>query len=161
MKRLIIASIIILSTVSQSFAQPKQQMRPHQEGRTSADIQQFQMQLIIKQLEIDESKQEAFTEIYTQYLNEMEELRPKRQRRGEGEGKKPTEAEVEAQIMESFEISEQLTVVKRKYYQMFKRVLSPHQILRMYNIERQFTERVNSELQNRAGRGERQPQDER
>ncbi|MFI3265102.1 MAG: hypothetical protein SNG38_09180 [Rikenellaceae bacterium] len=155
MKRLIIASIIIFSAVSQSFAQPKQQMRPHQDGRTKADIEQFQMQLIIKQLEIEESKQEAFTEIYTQYSAEMEKLRPKRQRREDDEGEKPTDEQIEAQILESFEVAEQVPVIKRKYYQMFKRVLSPHQILRMYNIERQFTERINSELQNRAGRGER------
>ncbi len=162
MKRFIIFTIALIASATQLFAQPQQ--RPHQE-HISGNIQEFQTQLIIKQLEIPEAKQSSFTTLYTQYFEAMEQLRPKRQRpqrgegeRGEVENNKMTDSEIEAQILESFDAAEKVTTLKREYYKKFKMILSPQQILKMYNIERQFSERLNSELQNRAGggRGERQ-----
>lgn len=158
MKRFIIFTIAIIASATQLFAQPQQ--RPHQENR-SGNIQEFQTQLIIKQLSIPEAKQSSFTTLYTQYFEAMEQLRPKRQRpeKGENDNNKLSDAEVEAQIIESFDAAEKVTTLKREYYKKFKTILTPQQILKMYNIERQFSERLNSELQNRAGgggRGERQ-----
>lgn len=154
MKRFIIFTIAIIASTTQLFAQAQQ--RPRQEHR-SGNIQEFQTQLIIKQLEIPEAKQSSFTTLYTQYFESMKQLRPKRQRPERGE-KELSDSEVEAQILESFDAAEKMTTLKREYYKKFKLILTPQQILKMYNIERQFSERLNSELQNRAGggRGERQ-----
>ncbi len=142
MKRIFIVAIVIIASISTLLGQPQDR---HREG----DFQQFQTQLIIKQLGIEESKKEAFEKIYTQYSTQMQKLRPQH-RRGQ---EQQTESEVEAQILKSFEIAEQTTALKKEYYEHFKTILSPHQILKMYNIERQVNERINSEMQNRAKGG--------
>lgn len=118
-----------------------------QGGRQKGDMQKFQISLIIKQLEITEDKQDSFTELYTQYTTEIKKLRPKHER---GEGK-PTDEMIEQQILDSFEMTEKSTALKKEYYPRFRELLTPEQILRMYSIERQMHDRLNSEIHKRNG----------
>ncbi len=143
MKKIFILGIIILSSITSLWAQS--QRSQHQRG--SGNSQRFQMQLIIKQLVIKESDQASFEEIYTRYSSDMKKLRPKAMRKGKTD--ELSEEEVEVQILESFDRAQRTTSLKKEYYEEFKRILSPKQILRMYNIERKFNERLNSEVQSR------------
>ncbi len=148
MKKIILIGIIIISSLAQLSAQPQR----HQQGRPeSGNIIEFRTKLIINQLDIAESQQDAFKDIYAEYCGKMSTMRPNRPQRGEP---RPTDEQIEAQILESFEMAEKTTALKKEYYEKFKTVLAPQQILKMYNIEREFTERINSELQNRTKGGE-------
>lgn len=150
LKYLIVVAIMIFAC-SMSYAQPH---RDHGRGG-NGDFQEFQMQVLIKQLEIEESKVDSFTNMYQEYSQKMKELRPRHKPGGNKAGAAaPTDAEVEATIMESFDLAEQTTALKREYYNKFKTLLSPHQILKMYNVERRLQERVTSELRERRGGGE-------
>lgn len=118
------------------------------QGRVNREnFNEFQIKLLIQQLEIDDSLQPKFEEIYAAYVNKMSSLRPARPKNPGGE---QTDQEVEQQILESFEIAEQTTALKKEYYVLFKEVLTPQQILKMYNTERKINERLNSEAENRA-----------
>ncbi|MFI3281443.1 MAG: hypothetical protein R3Y44_05670 [Rikenellaceae bacterium] len=152
MKQIITICIVLLTSITHLWAQPQQPQRGQ------GNFHQFQVELITKQLDIDEAKRAKFEEIYTQYSEQMRAMRPKHKRNADGA--KPTEAEIEEQILDSFEMAEKSTALKKEYYQKFKTVLSPHQILKMYNIERQISERMNSEMQNRTNRGPNKPENE-
>lgn len=148
MKQLIIICFVLLSSVTTSFAQPQNQNRNQNQNQ---DFQTLQMDIIIKRLAIEEKSQEKFKQIYSEYAEKIKELRPKHKRGEEGEAK-PTDKEIEQQILDSFDVAEKTTAIKREYYQRFKTVLTPKQILDMYNIERHISDRINSEVQNRAER---------
>ncbi len=140
MKRIIIIGVLILSSIATLSAQPQ-----GGQGGRNANFHEFQMQMIVKQLAIDESKQADFKKIYTEYSKSMQGLRPDKRHNTSS----MTDEQIEAQILKSFSQSEQITALKKEYYYKFKTVLTPDQILKMYNIERQVNERINSEMQNR------------
>ncbi|MFI3283132.1 MAG: hypothetical protein SNG10_06420 [Rikenellaceae bacterium] len=150
MKKIILLLVMAIVTLSVS-AQNQQQQRPnHPDG----NFLEFQTQVLIKQLQVEESRVADFTKLYTEYAQKSEALQPKPQRRGGGndsqKSQKPTEAEIEAQILEIFDMAEKSTELKREYYYKFKEILSSDQILKMYNVERRMRERIVSESDKRA-----------
>lgn len=135
----------MLMSFTQLSAQPNQRAE-------KGNFEKFQLQILLKQLEIEESKQPAFETMYSAYSEELKQLRPKHRRGDE----KPTDAQIEEQILESFKMAEKTTALKKEYYARFKTILTPAQILEMYNIERRVAERMNSEMENRTNRTDRQ-----
>ncbi len=133
-------------------AQPSQP-RP---SMNDSEFTAFQIDMMVRQLHIEESKVEAFTALYTEYVNKMGAMQPKAPKR-EGQGgqggqggqqperPKLTDEQIESQILNSFDLAEQSNSLKRDYYYKFKEVLTQQQILRMYNVERRLRERMLSE----------------
>ncbi len=160
MKRFIVTLMIMICVISTLSAQPQQSRQPHREDSRNMDgnFTEFQIQVLTKQLRLDEKSIEPFTKLYTEYSQKMEALQPEQpQRRNDPQNSKqgerpakPSDAEVEAKILESFEMAERGTALKREYYDKFKTILNPHQILKMYNIERRLRERIVSESDKRA-----------
>ncbi len=155
MKRAILLFTLLLSSLAL-------QAQPPQRGDRvdGATPQEFQTKLMVKQLELNEQQGEKFSALYTKYTTDLSSLRqrggeaPGGRRGGGGAGENReqlTDAQIEAQILESFEMTEKSTALKRDYYTKFKEILTPHQIMRMYTIEREFNERLNAEHQRRMG----------
>ncbi len=150
-KFMVCVTMLILS-VSTLVAQPQ----PAQGGRPNMndkEFAEFQIEMMTRQLHLEESTVEPFAILYTEYMNKMNALQPKSPRR-EGQprqGGQPlerpqqTDEEIEAQILNSFDLAEKSNAIKREYYYKFKEVLTQQQILRMYNIERRLRERMLSE----------------
>ncbi len=150
MKRIV--AIFLLSLVTSTLmAQPPRQ------GGNKADFKMLQTEIITKQLKLDADKESKFIELYIEYTKKMEEFNTHPPRRGGGEkgGAKrvtrpqPSDEEIEAQILRSFEMAEKSTTLKREYYPRFKEILTPRQIMTMYNTERQIRERIVSEARRR------------
>lgn len=163
MRKFIFSLIATLVTVLTIYAQPQQQ-RPQPQSQRDGNFTEFQLQVLTKQLKLEESKVAAFSKLYTEYSNKIEALQPKPQqpqRRPEnGNGKNEndqednlTDAQVEAQILESFVMAEKSTELKREYYYKFKAIITPKQIMKMYNVERRMRERIVSESDRRAEGG--------
>ncbi|MFI3333596.1 MAG: hypothetical protein SNI51_01745 [Rikenellaceae bacterium] len=143
MKKIIFVLLLALTSLSLQ-AQPQRRG-----GEGKGNPQEFQIALMIKQLNLDEQQGDQFKELYTQYSTEMSKLRVRPQRKA---NERPTEEQIEEQILNSFSKAEQSNDLKREYYSLFKEILTPHQILRMYNIEREFQERLNAEHQRRTSK---------
>ncbi|MFI3323830.1 MAG: hypothetical protein SNI45_00805 [Rikenellaceae bacterium] len=146
MRKLIIFGLLLFIGLTTASAQP--QGRNHQ-GRNGGDFEKFQLKLLSRQLDIEESQQEAFEAIYTEYSDKMKSIRPSQEDKTSSQNEKPSDEIIEQQILDSFDMAEMTTALKREYYERFKEVLTPHQILRMYNIERQLSDRIHSEIENR------------
>ncbi|MFI3268207.1 MAG: hypothetical protein R3Y51_05770 [Rikenellaceae bacterium] len=112
-------------------------------------LQQMQLQVLVKQLQLNDSQRTEFSKIYNEYSEELKSLRPEHKQNENRRGEAPTDEQIETQILESFDITEKTTALKRKYFPRFKTVLSLRQILEMYNVERQISERVKTEFQHR------------
>lgn len=159
MRKFIFSLMIAFVTLSTFtlYAQPQQQQQRQQkpqqhQPQQDGNFTEFQLQVLTKQLQLDASTQTKFTTLYTEYSEKIEALQPKPQPRpdnGSERASKPTDEEVEAMILESFEMAEKSTDIKREYYYKFKKILSPQQIFKMYNIERRMRERIVSESDRR------------
>ncbi|MFI3262691.1 MAG: hypothetical protein R3Y26_07260 [Rikenellaceae bacterium] len=141
---------LIISTSYVSYSQARQggARVPNNKG-----LQQMQMNVIIKHLQLNETKTKQFTEIYTEYSKKLDDLRPDHKQNTHKREETPTDEQIEAQILESFVITEKTTDLKREYFYKFKKILSLQQIMEMYNVERQVSERIRSEFQRRNNQG--------
>ncbi len=142
--------ILMLSSVN-LYSQPQQP--PRHEARDGG-FTEFQIQVLTNQLRLNSKVVEPFKKLYLEYSNKMDELQPKPQKRptkGEQQSK-PSSADIEAQILESFSMAERSTALKREYYHKFREILTPDQILKMYNTERRIRDRIVTESTNRTER---------
>ncbi len=146
MKKIALTCLILISTLASISAQPQHNRNDRGGNGGRGDFEKFQLKLLVRNIEISDEQIAPFEALYTEYSAKMKALRPKHERH---EGK-PSAEEIEAQIIESFDMAEKATALKRDYYTLFREILTPHQILRMYNLERQMHDRLNSEVQNRA-----------
>ncbi len=148
----ILTAFIIMFSSCDLFSQPQQQQHPPRHEVGNGGFTEFQIQLLTKQLKLEENKVDPFKSLYKEYSQKMKELQPepkKRPAKG-GQPTKPTNTEINAQILESFTQAEKTTALKKEYYFKFKKILTPEQILKMYNTERRIRDRIVSESSNRS-----------
>lgn len=112
-------------------------------------MNQMQMQVLIRHLQLEESQKAKFSELYIEYQNELENLRPKPENDNMDDRGVLSDQEIENRIIESFDVTERNIELKRKYYFKFKEILSLPQIYEMYNVERQINKRITDEFKRR------------
>lgn len=62
-----------------------------------------------------------------------------------------TDAEVEADIKTRFAQSRKMLDIREKYYEEFRKFLSPKQVQKMYNLERRNGDKFRNEMNKRKG----------
>lgn len=156
MKKIFIIAIAAGLAANMAMAQPQ---RPSKE-----EMQKNKCERIVKELALDNGTAQEFTDIYTKYQAETNAInekypqpkmqlpdnrRPDRQgpdSKSKGKVKDaqapapqekaiPTDAEIEKQIKDGFARERALLNAKEKYYNEFRKVLSPQQIQKMYILE--------------------------
>lgn len=156
MKKIFIIALAAGLAANMAMAQPQ---RPSKE-----EMQKNKCERIVKELALDNRTAQEFTDIYTKYQAETNAInekypqpkmqlpdnrRPDRQgpdRKSKGKVKNaqapapqekaiPTDAEIEKQIKDGFARERALLNAKEKYYNEFRKVLSPQQIQKMYMLE--------------------------
>lgn len=105
---------------------------------------------IVKELGIDE---ETTKELEPLYLKFTEEMRPKKERYSMAARNKPlTEEQLELQTRQRLAMAKHIATVREKYYDVFRKVLPPSKIVKMYQIEKDIMKRVTRESVMRRGR---------
>lgn len=100
---------------------------------------------IIHSLKLNKVESERFSVLYSEYFYEMRKAEQK-MRRSQG---KITELEAEQIINDEFNQAKRMIAVREVYYGKFKNILSPVQILRMYEIERDISRKIIREAEDR------------
>lgn len=154
---LFIGSQMTLSAQNKADRTGKQ--RPTQE-----QMIQLQSSQMVKTLMLDDATAAKFTPVYTRYL---EELRACRVMNQAGRGNRPsgvrnqtteakpavkpvlTDAEVEKQIKEQFAQSRKILDIREKYYNEFRKLLTPKQIAKIYQTERGNADKFKREFSQR------------
>lgn len=109
----------------------------------------MQCNQVVKALLLDDATAAKFTPVYMQYLKELSESRVSNSRKLKAketatpenvqktEPKSiPTDAEVEKAIKDRFAQSRKILDIREKYYNEFRKILSPKQIMKIYQLER-------------------------
>lgn len=128
---------------------------------TPEQITEHQTKQMVGMLMLDDATAAKFTPVYQNYLKELRECGMMNRRQfpekpeTEAADKKPearpalTDAEIEKQIKERFAQSRKILDVREKYYDEFKKILSPKQIMKIYRTEQNNSVKVRTEFDRR------------
>lgn len=116
---------------------------------------------IINELGLDDKTAAKFTEMYKRYMQELQDVRqanglrkPKVKKEGE-DGKPqmtpPTDAEVEKMMRNRFTQSRKTLDIREKYYDEFRKILSPKQVAKIYDQDQTDRNKFRKEMNRRNG----------
>ncbi len=149
MNRVYLTALFLIFSVG-LYAQPN---APHA-GRRSG-LGEMQCNQIIIALGLEGDKSDAFREIYMASIEAQKQ--PKHEpidRVSVREEGGVSEEELEQRTLSSFDRSIKAMELKKEYYTKFRTILTPSEIVKMYETERRIRDHAIEELRRRGGGGE-------
>lgn len=159
-KFLMVLVAIFMGSQVALFAQEKKGARPERKHFSKEQVQEMQCNQIVKGLALDDVTAAKFTTVYKKYLEEMRATHSMNARRSadnkattdkQAPKPVPTDAEVEKAIKGRFAQSRKILDIREKYYDEFRKFLSPKQIQKMYNMEKHNGDKFHKEMNKRQG----------
>ncbi len=124
---------------------------------TMEQIIQMQSQRIVDELGLDDKTAAKFAEVYKKYMKEMDDLRKQYMpEKSDFKKDKPsmpkslTDAEVDKMMRNRFAQARKMLDVREKYYDEFRKFLSPKQVQKVYNQGMANKERFHKEMRRRS-----------
>ena len=130
------------------FAQCKKEGKTERKQFSQEQLQEMQCNHIINALALDDAETAKFKPVYTKYMEEMRATRNMNPRTSRSE---LTDAEVDQAIKARFAQSRKMLDIREKYYNEFRKFLSPKQIQKMYNMEKRTGDKMKKEMGKRQG----------
>jgi len=114
-------------------------------------ILQAKLVEIRRSLNLDQAIMQRLRPIYIEYEREISGVNTNNQRRLMSANTDTlTAQEAERLVMAQLENAKRLIDIREKYYHKFKTVLTPQQIVRLYQTEAQIRQKVTQELRRRS-----------
>lgn len=142
---MVLAMLVI--AFSTAFAQP-QKSEKHRKAMNAEKMEEFQLNAILQKLALDDKEREQFIPLYKQYQQEMKSTNKKCAAMSKRKTER-TDAETEEVIKHQFAMAKQKVEIREKYYAKFRKFLSPKQIEKIYDSERNVMKRLQSEKRKR------------
>ena len=151
--RILLTTVMMVAFSVGVSAQEANAQKPSKKQRMSREqMAEMQAKHIARQLALDDATSQKFTETFSAYQKEVWALRPQ----GKQHGKKKadmTDAEVEKSIQDQFDHSQKILSLRQDYYKKYSKFLTPKQIQRVYELEKQSMNRLSKRGKgNAAGR---------
>ena len=152
---LVVAFVMGTQVINAQADKPKGK-REHKRP-TLEQIIQMQSQRIVDELGLDDKTAAKFAEVYKKYMKEMDDLR-KQYMPAKSDFKKDkpsmpkslTDAEVDKMMRDRFAQARKMLDVREKYYDEFRKFLSPKQVQKVYNQGMANKERFHKEMRRRS-----------
>ena len=152
---LVVAFMMGTQVVNAQADKPKGK-REHKRP-TMEQIIQMQSQRIVDELGLDDKTAAKFAEVYKKYMKEMDDLR-KQYMPAKSDFKKDkpsmpkslTDADVDKMMRDRFAQARKMLDVREKYYDEFRKFLSPKQVQKVYNQGMANKERFHKEMRRRS-----------
>ena len=132
--------------------------RQHHKRMTVEQMADKQANKIVGVLGLDDKTAAKFKDVYAKYMKELNDLRkeymPKKPDVKPGEGKAnpmPTDAEVDKMMRDRFKQSRKMLDIREKYYDEFRKFLSPKQVQKVYDKGMMNRGKFHQEMNRRAG----------
>ncbi|WHF50789.1 hypothetical protein QGN23_10130 [Chryseobacterium gotjawalense] len=149
----IAAALILILAVQFSFAQQLsydwKSMKPEQRkeviqkmnpNERMSLLKEFREKMIIAELAVPQNSQPEFIQLYTQYQDRQNDIKSKFTPSEDYENM--TDEEATKQLNQSFEVGQQLLDNRKNYAQKFMKVISPQQVLKMYQTEGKMRNKI-------------------
>jgi len=129
-----IAAAALMLAGGQAFAQNRDGRKgPKGEKPSREEMVERMSRRMAEEMELDDATTEKFVPVYSAFKNEVHEALASAPRAG----KDASDAEIEAAIKAKFDVSRKVLDIREAYYDEFRKFLTPKQIQKIYNSERQ------------------------
>ena len=156
MKRIIMSMLLVVAVVGISFAQEVQpQAKPEKPQLTEeqkAKIQQQQelltirLQILKSELKLSDVQFEKFAPVYREY-NKIAHFCHVQSKRLDMAN--ATKRDINAVIKSRLDNTINLAMVRKTYILLFEEVITPKQVLKLYNVEDKIIKQAREEYKNR------------
>lgn len=143
MKKIFILFLLIFS-LSTVYAQKHEEMKDK--------FLKAQFNEIKISLGLNDSTAKALEPLYINFMNELRPVGEKPNPLFDFDG---DEQKIDKHLRSRLAMAKHIAVVREKYYEIFRKVLSPSQIMKMYQTEREIMKKVRNESGLRRGGRER------
>ena len=147
----VVCLMMVASTCMAMVQQPEGGKKPGEGKGKCPNMEQLtkmQAARISQSLGLDDKTSQKFIETFSQCRKEMAASRPRHQHKKRME---MTDAEVDKAIKADFAQGRKLLDIREKYYKAYSKFLSPKQIQRVYDMERQDMQRFAKHWQQKGG----------
>lgn len=144
-KFLICLCITIMQTAAlRVSAQPPQPIDEDGRQKWMAELRNYKHDFLIKELDIPSDKQKEFFSEYDSMEDRINELNAQTRNLEQKVISDPdaSDVEVEAAARAQFELKGEENKIELEYYEKFKEILTPKQLIRIKNAERKFTQQL-------------------
>ena len=138
---ILLTAIMMVAFSTAVSAQENDAQKSKKQRMSREQMAEMQAKHIARQLALDDATSQKFTETFSAYQKEVWALRPQ----GKQQQKKKadmTDAEVEKAIKDQFDHSQKILSLRQEYYQKYSKFLTPKQIQRVYELEKQSMNRL-------------------
>ena len=155
----VLVAAFVMGTQVMNAQRHEQGKRPQGHRRmTIEQMTEMQANKIIGELGLDDKTAAKFTDVYKKYMMELNDLRkknmPKKPDMKPEDGKAtamPTDAEVDKMMRNRFKQSRETLDIREKYYDEFRKFLSPKQVQKIYDQGQMNHGKFFKEMNRRAG----------
>lgn len=147
--------MFVCSIQTSVFAQndKKAKVEKRERPRISPEqMMQRQTRYVANQLALSDAAQAKFIEVYNKYQTELRSCHNQKREKLDKDRKaykELTDAEITARIEARFAQSHKILDIREKYYNEFKKILTPRQIQKMYKAEKDIQKKVHKEMARR------------
>ena len=149
---LLTAIMMVAFSTAVSAQENNGQQQNKKQHRSREQMAEMQAKHIARQLALDDATNQKFIETFGAYQKEVWALRPQGKQHGK-KNSEMTDAEVEKSIKDQFDHSQKILTLRQEYYKKYSKFLTPKQIQRVYELEKQSMNRLSKRGKgNAAGR---------
>lgn len=155
---MMVMAVLMGTQVMNAQNKDEQGKRHGRKRMTMEQMVDMQANKIIGELGLDDKASAKFMDVYKKYMTELNDLRkeymPKKPEVIEKEQKapfKPTDAEVDKMMRDRFTMSRKMLDIREKYYDEFRKFLSPKQAQKVYEQGQMNHGKFHKEMNRRAG----------
>ncbi len=138
-----------MTVVTQATAQPRQ--IPENRERWKSELRSYKHDFMSRELDLSREQQSKFFPLYDQMEDSIEQINADTRELEKRIGDNATDIETEAAARALFEQKSREGQLELEYFDSFKTILTPRQLLKIKNAERQFMRRLmhhNRRMQN-------------
>lgn len=130
-------AVMFLTANSATYAQKADRQR-----LTREQLADKQARHIAADIALNDADSKRFVETYCRCQKEIWALGPRKPRPAKGDNNALTDKQAEQNIKDRFAKSQKILDIRQKYYAEYSKFLTPKQIERVYQIERQMMNRL-------------------
>lgn len=145
MKHLVFAILTILcaSTLT-AQAQQRKRLTAEERQKYLVEMRQYKHDFLVKELELTRDQQNTFFPVYDKMDDELQQVADETRdlEMKVSADEKATDTEIESAARTMFEQKSKEGEIEKTYFDKFKGMLSPRQLLKLKGAERKFTQQL-------------------
>lgn len=140
MNRIYLIILFIATVASSALAQPRP--TPENRERWKSELRNYKHDFMVRELDLSRDQQSKFFPLYDQMEDSIEQINTDTRELEKRIGDDASDIQTEAAARALFEQKSREGQLELEYFDSFKTILTPRQLLKLKSAERQFMRRL-------------------